>query len=327
MIAMERFSRPQLSFLCLLCSAFLTGCTDGTHAYAGWLLGDASSMSGSSLSSTGSSISSQQEIRESSSSSSEISLPTPPKQKPTWRMPILMYHYISDPNATKDELGRNLTVSPESLDRQLTQAEQAGYQIATFSDLINGTLSPKSVMFTFDDGHADNYWNAMPVLLKHHARGVFFIIPGHFGDSDSVTPEEVKEMSRNGMEICAHTMHHPELNTLSVVEQRKEIVDSIDALGTLLGIPIPCFAYPYGKYDSDSVRILLDKGVRYAVTTHGGTATSLDHSLLFPRFSMRDETSVRGILNAVERAEMEEDNPTSSAESSTDSESGSTHLE
>jgi peptidoglycan/xylan/chitin deacetylase (PgdA/CDA1 family) len=58
--------------------------------------------------------------------------------------------------------------------------------------------------------------------------------------------------------IGAHTENHPMLSTISKVEQRKEIAQSLTQLENILKKPIRYFAYPYGTrqdYNKDSVDI------------------------------------------------------------------------
>jgi peptidoglycan/xylan/chitin deacetylase (PgdA/CDA1 family) len=85
---------------------------------------------------------------------------------------------------------------------------------------------------------------------------------------------DVRELVALGMEVGAHTVSHPVLATLGAERQRVEIADSLVRLRTQLGVPIDTFAYPVGSrraYDSSTMELLADLGVRRAFNFCGGT--------------------------------------------------------
>ncbi|MGZ8161903.1 MAG: polysaccharide deacetylase family protein [Methylobacter sp.] len=45
--------------------------------------------------------------------------------------------------------------------------------------MANGTLPPRAVCITFDDGYANNYTNALPILLANKLTATFFIASGY----------------------------------------------------------------------------------------------------------------------------------------------------
>ncbi len=89
---------------------------------------------------------------------------------PSLHVPILMYHYISaNPHAPGDPLRTRLSVSPAQFAQQLAYLHLAGYTTITLDDLVDAlymrsSLPPKPVILTFDDGYADFFTNAYPLL-------------------------------------------------------------------------------------------------------------------------------------------------------------------
>ncbi len=84
------------------------------------------------------------------------------------RLLILCYHGISQ----KDEhRWSNLFVSPEFFRHRLEILASKGYQVLPLGvaadHLYQGTLPPKSVVITFDDGFYDFHQHAMPALARH----------------------------------------------------------------------------------------------------------------------------------------------------------------
>lgn len=88
---------------------------------------------------------------------------------------ILLYHRVEDLE-TDPQL---LAVSRENFDKQIAYLSE-NYNLLTIEQfeniLINKKRFPKkSVIITFDDGYADNYLNALPILEKYNAQALFYI--------------------------------------------------------------------------------------------------------------------------------------------------------
>lgn len=90
------------------------------------------------------------------------------------RLSILIYHRVL---ATPDSLFPH-EVTVERFDRQLSLLKQV-FNILPLTSAIDalkkGQLPPRSACITFDDGYADNYQLALPVLIKHQLHATFFI--------------------------------------------------------------------------------------------------------------------------------------------------------
>src|SRR5258708_5814685 len=101
---------------------------------------------------------------------------------PTEKIPILMYHYIEEHDAKLHPKGANLFISPAFFEKQLQWLEEHGYQTvdpATALGILHHTVTDapkKPIVLTFDDGWEDAYTTVLPLLLKYHMRGVFYII-------------------------------------------------------------------------------------------------------------------------------------------------------
>jgi peptidoglycan/xylan/chitin deacetylase (PgdA/CDA1 family) len=82
--------------------------------------------------------------------------------------------------------------APERMRPWDVDARAFDWQIATLTHWFNvlplreaacrlreGSLPPRAVSITFDDGYADNLDNAVPILKKHGAHATFFIATGY----------------------------------------------------------------------------------------------------------------------------------------------------
>jgi len=62
--------------------------------------------------------------------------------------------------------------------------------------LKSNTLPPRAVCITFDDGYADNYLNALPILLQHRLTATFFVASS-FLDGGRMWNDTVSEAIRH----------------------------------------------------------------------------------------------------------------------------------
>lgn len=166
-------------------------------------------------------------------------------------VPIFMYHHVSN-KPTYNALDYGLTVTTTNFNAQLTWLQQQGYhtitQVELFDALYYGKkLPPHPMMLTFDDGYEDAYTDALPTLLAHHYRGVFYIITGMIGGR-YMTWDQVRTLARDGMEIASHTVHHVNIGEPpAFTTTQKELLDSKRTLEAELGRTIQFFCYPTGE--------------------------------------------------------------------------------
>ena len=112
---------------------------------------------------------------------------------------VLMYHRI----ATVDIDPWELAVSPENFEEQLKVLKQL-YKPVPVSELVtqlySGSILPKSVCLTFDDGYRDNYLIAKPLLERYKCPAVFYIPTQYIGQEKKFWWDELQEIiltSRN----------------------------------------------------------------------------------------------------------------------------------
>src|SRR5579859_2129464 len=198
----------------------------------------------------------------------------------TITMPILLYHYIRTPPSTLTDLvGYKLSVSPEDFAAQMDWLAVHRYHPVDFNDVrayFAGTapLPSKPVVITFDDGYADLYTAAFPILATHRFKAVAYIVSGFVGHSRYVTKDQILEMDRGGIQIASHTVDHPNLARSSFGSAMFQVVESKRWLEQLVGHPVIDFAYPSGRASPDVVTALNAAGYDTAVTEQ----VSLDHA-------------------------------------------------
>lgn len=95
-------------------------------------------------------------------------------------VPVIMYHTVGvvEPGWRWNFL----TVPWQTFEDQVAFLSAKGYTAITLGELCDyrfgrGTLPPRPVLFTFDDGYLDNWVYAVPILRKYGFRGTVFVNP------------------------------------------------------------------------------------------------------------------------------------------------------
>lgn len=212
------------------------------------------------------------------------------------RVPILMYHEIADPADTKSRLA----VSPAAFAAQLAYLRNEGFTAVTAEAMSamlagnGGELPERPIVLTFDDGYADFYTRAMPLLARHGFTATLFITSGFVeetGTGRMLSWSQLAEAARAGIEVGAHTCQHPQLDQLPEKRLREELFVSKERIEDRLGFPVPGLAYPYG-YSSAKVRqVAREAGYGYAYAVNNVTADSASDQFALPRLTVRRATT------------------------------------
>ncbi len=178
-------------------------------------------------------------------------------------VPVLMYHKIGIP--PKDSKLKKLWVSPAQFRRQLAYLISHRYTPILFSEIkkfeAQGKGLPlKPVLITFDDGYANNYEEAFPILKDFGMKGNIFLVFETIGKDNvwhepdteiripMLTKEQIMEMQDSGLiEFGSHTMRHRNLDRAPMPDVVWELGESKNRLEELLGRTVEAFAYPYGS--------------------------------------------------------------------------------
>lgn len=95
---------------------------------------------------------------------------------------VLTYHRVHDDAAAQPFDPDVIDATPAELDRQLAFVRRH-FTVIGISDLLafmkGAPLPNNPAMITFDDGYRDCYTRALPILLAHGVRGVFFVVTDH----------------------------------------------------------------------------------------------------------------------------------------------------
>ena len=220
--------------------------------------------------------------------------PTPDGTPRTARVPILMYHYISEPPPGADVYRKDLSVSPERFADHLRYLSEAGYHVITLDDLLYALtlgrpLPEKPIILTFDDGYEDNYLNAFPLLQRYGMVGEFFIITDFVNQARAgyMTWAQIEEMSRAGQRFGSHSRDHPDLRGKSVDYLVWQALGGIEAIQEHLGHRPRWISYPSGSYDMQVMAVYKSAHYWGGLATHQGATHTLDDIFELTRVRVR----------------------------------------
>lgn len=214
------------------------------------------------------------------------------------RIPILMYHSISDAPESGHpyywintspalfaqhmqflhdhdyhviSLSAAVALINQLTDQPISRIGQSTNQRAVSQpDNVSTNPPPSSsryAVLTFDDGYRDFLTNAFPVLQGHGFSATVFL-PTAF--IDNATPglkgkrhlswDEVRDLLSEGIAFGSHTANHPQLHDLKVQDVESEVRKSKQIIEQKTGCTVECLCYPYKFPEQDKrfVRMLVD---------------------------------------------------------------------
>ncbi len=199
-----------------------------------------------------------------------------PAHPDSLRVPILVYHSIAPAHAGQSTEQRLLDVDTALFRRQMSYLAANRYNVIPLGMLLDalqgqGSLPPRSVVITFDDGWLSQCEHALPVLEQMHFTATFFVITLQVGrGSMYMGLDDLKTLQRAGMTIASHSRTHPNLTKVSDAELREEVLGSRQDLQKMLGVAPDLFAYPYGSWNRRVAAAVQAAGYRAARAYPGG---------------------------------------------------------
>ena len=166
---------------------------------------------------------------------------------------VLTFHGLGDP-------GRPLASGEEGV----------WLSLAVLEAILDAVSERANVRITFDDGNASDVELALPALRERGLTAEFFICAGMIGRRGYLTPSQVMTLTREGMGIGSHGMHHQPWPHLTDDELRQELVQARGQLEDIAGTRVTRVACPFGAYDRRVLRKLRHAGYERVYTSDGG---------------------------------------------------------
>ncbi len=209
---------------------------------------------------------------------------------------ILAYHRIN-PWYPDDAL----SVSPEMFERQIKFFIDKGWEPVSLYQYAFGEKNKKRFCVTFDDGFADNFIFAFPIMKKYKIVPTIFLVANFIGTEKLhkrytnferdryLRWKEIKEMLQSNVDFGSHTLTHPDLTTLDRKQAWKEIFESKKFIEMNTGRKVNFFCYPYGRQNKKIREMVKNAGYAGAVIT--GWKEKQDDPFALPRIGIYGHNS------------------------------------
>ncbi len=227
--------------------------------------------------------------------------------------PILTYHAFARPG----ESASRYVMAPSQFKTQMAWLKWRRYEILSLENFLKYRLEfrlppPRSVVITIDDGYADNYTVAYPILRRFHFPATVFLVSQRLGgvnDWDTagqlagrplLTGDQAREMLEGGIAFGSHTRTHADVSALSPSQAREEIFGSRAELEQALHAPIRTFSYPHGRLDEISNALVAQAGYWGACNTQRGSNYPATSATALRRNNIRGTGSFLSFVYALQ---------------------------
>ncbi|HWI53274.1 MAG TPA: polysaccharide deacetylase family protein [Symbiobacteriaceae bacterium] len=208
---------------------------------------------------------------------------------------IITYHSVRPVGSG----ARSSYVHPDDFAAQMRWLVQAGYQVVPLTALAEclqrGDRLPDNwVCITFDDGYADNYIHAFPVLRQYKLPATIFLVSGKINrDPLFLTFDQMAEMSHHGIDFGAHTVDHVSLSSLPAAEAERQVRESLQQVEVMQGATPRHFCYPFGHYNETVEGFVRSAGFLSCCTEQAGTVQSGSNPLRLRRAGILGTDTLR----------------------------------
>jgi peptidoglycan/xylan/chitin deacetylase (PgdA/CDA1 family) len=202
---------------------------------------------------------------------------------------ILQYHHIgSDSPAIT-------STSIEAFEQHLEYLASSGLKIVPLSEIVRHPerQTPQRVAITFDDAYDNIYLNAVPRLKARGWPFTIFVSTEYVDRKGFLTWDQLRDVeTANGL-VANHSHSHLHMLRKQQGESkpawlkrlRKDIEKAQALLDKNLENPRPYFAYPYGEYDADIIKLIKDMGFT-GFGQQSGAVGPLSLLAALPRFPL-----------------------------------------
>jgi peptidoglycan/xylan/chitin deacetylase (PgdA/CDA1 family) len=226
---------------------------------------------------------------------------------PARAVPILMYHSIAYDGS------RNFlpfVVRPHEFARQMEHLQEHKFSPITVSDFARtvrgerASLPERPIVITFDDGYADFYEHALPVLKRYQFPATLYMTTNCVNAlSDCISSAKITGRPMltwdmlmaardEGIEIGAHSHTHPQLDVITGAQLEREVVEPKQILENRLTTMVTSYAYPHGFHTRQVVQAVRNAGYTSACAVKYAMSSTRDDVFALARILVPVNTSI-----------------------------------
>lgn len=182
---------------------------------------------------------------------------------------VLTYEKIG--RAPENSRLKNEWTSLRTLEHTLQTLARRGQKTVLPTELTRGRLPAKPVLLAFMGGYQSFYTDALPLLIKYHAKACVFFAQEYVGAYDAwqdpyrepwqnlLTVAQLKELKQSGLvEFGALDLKARDLTLLPVSEAAFGAAENSFRLKKQLGLPVEAFAFwPAEKWNEKTAQEML----------------------------------------------------------------------
>ena len=210
-------------------------------------------------------------------------------------VPVLTYHHVARTRPFR---------------RQMAALSRAGYRAVTLARVWSAwhggpPLPGRPLVVTLDDGYADQYVHAAPVLGAFGWPAVVNLTVGWLDRAGHLSSRQVSRLTARGWQVAAHTLTHPDLRRLGDRRLAREVTGARTALERRFGAPVRFFSYPHGRWDARVRAAVRAAGFLAATTIRPGAVAPWDDPLTMRRIHVEPQMPPRTLLQRLAAARRE----------------------
>lgn len=232
---------------------------------------------------------------------------------------VLLYHRVL-PEIEIKVNPLNTIVRLETFVRQIKLLEKK-YKIISLAEAIKQSIEGSiktdvQAALTFDDGYWDNHEFVLPFLKNKKLPATFFLATEYIGQNKPLwdwepiakrynikdrcmTWNEVIDLSRNGMEIGAHSLSHRSLSKINFEEAIYEIKKSKKMIEDNIDKQCIHFAFPFGSkedYSHQLIEVVRGAGFQSCLLNIHGYNHFKKDTFYLKRIIMEEYSDLRYLL-------------------------------
>lgn len=182
---------------------------------------------------------------------------------------ILQYHHVAA------DTPKSTSVTPSEFRMQMQHLKDLGYKVVSLERLINQLkngepLADDEVAITFDDGFANVFTNARPILKEFGFPYTMFLGPALINRKEGpvLSWDQIRTMAQEGAIIANHSSYHDRLAVPKQGESQAQWRQRVKAdillaeqqLEEKLGVRRNWIAYPYGDFSAELEKLVAELG-------------------------------------------------------------------